>query len=162
MEVHSFGFAPGPVGDSTGDDDALTFKVSMSYDINDDQMVYGTVSSGFRRGGLNRANIPFAAFVPESFDSDELLNYELGYKASLFGQRVRLSSALYYIDWSDMVLGQYDDTGSIPFLTNIGDSEILGFEFNVSASLSDNWEFAVGGSIIEAELSRRPGTRYLR
>ena len=153
VEIHSFDPAPGPAGDSTVDDDALTFKVSMSYDINDHQMVYGTVSSGFRRGGLNRANIPFAAFVPESFDSDDLLNYELGYKASLFGQRVRLSSALYYIDWSDMVLGQYDDTGAIPFLTNIGDSEILGFEFNVSASLSDNWEFAVGGSIIEAELS---------
>ncbi len=153
VEVHSFTFAPGPVGDSTGDDDALTFKVSMSYDINDDQMVYGTVSSGFRIGGLNRAYLPFAPGIPESFDSDDLINYELGYKASLFGQRVRLSSALYYIDWSDMVLDQFDVSGAIPFLTNVGDSEILGFEFNANASLSENLEFAIGGSVIDAELS---------
>ena len=153
VEIHSFGGEPGPAGDSTGDEDALTFKVSMSYDINDDQMVYGTVSSGFRIGGLNRANIPFAPGIPESFDSDDLINYELGYKASLFGQRVRLSSALYYIDWSDMVLDQFDASGAIPFLTNVGDSEILGFEFNANASLSENLEFAIGGSVIDAELS---------
>ena len=153
VETHSFSPAPGPVGDSSGDEDALTFKVSMSYDINDDQMVYGTVSSGFRIGGLNRANLPFAPGIPESFDSDDLINYELGYKASLFGQRVRLSSALYFIDWSDMVLDQFDASGSIPFLTNVGDSEILGFEFNANASLSENLEFAIGGSVIDAELS---------
>ena len=82
-----------------------------------------------------------------------MLNYELGYKASLFGQRVRLSSAVYFIDWSDMVLDQFDASGSIPFLTNVGDSEILGFEFNANASLSENLEFAIGGSVIDAELS---------
>ena len=67
-------------------------------------MVYGTVSSGFRIGGLNRANIPFAPGIPRSFDSDDLVNYELGYKADLFANRLRLSSAVYYIDWSDMAL----------------------------------------------------------
>ena len=151
MELHSFSPAPGPEGDSTGDDDALTFKVSLSYDINDDNMVYGTVSSGFRIGGLNRANIPFAPGIPRSFDSDDLINYELGYKADLFANRLRLSSALYYIDWSDMVLDQFSN--GIPFLNNIGDSEVLGFEFNINASLSDNLDFAIGGSVIDAELT---------
>jgi iron complex outermembrane recepter protein len=153
IESHSFSGAPGPAGNSTGDDDALTYKVSMSYDVTDDQMVYGTVSSGFRIGGLNRANLPFAPGIPESFESDELINYEIGYKADLFDHRVRVNSALYYIDWSDMVLAQVDASGSIPFLTNVGDSEILGFEFNVNALLSDNFEFSIGGSVIDAELS---------
>ncbi len=151
VEVHSFSAAPGPEGDSTGDDDALTFKVSLSYDINDDNMVYGTVSSGFRIGGLNRANLPFAPGIPRSFDSDDLMNYELGYKADLFAGRLRLSSAAYYIDWSDMVLDQFSN--AIPFLDNIGDSEIFGFEFNINASLSENLEFAIGGSVIDAELT---------
>ncbi|MDE0284197.1 MAG: TonB-dependent receptor [Gammaproteobacteria bacterium] len=151
VELHSFSPAPGPEGDSTGDDDALTFKVSLSYDINDDNMVYGTVSSGFRIGGLNRANIPFAPGIPRSFDSDDLMNYELGYKADLFANRLRFSSALYYIDWSDMVLDQFSN--GIPFLNNIGDSEILGFEFNINASLSDNFDFSIGGSVIDAELT---------
>ena len=62
-----------------------------------------------------------------------------------------LSSALYYIDWSAMVLDQFSN--GIPFLNNIGDSEVLGFEFNINASLSDNLDFAIGGSVIDAELT---------
>lgn len=153
VETHSFSPAPGPAGDSTGEDDALTFKVSLSYDINDEHLVYGTVSSGFRIGGLNRANLPFAPGIPEAFDSDDLINYELGYKANFLGNRARLSSAVYFIDWSDMALDQFDASGSIPFLTNVGDSEILGLEFNLNASLSERWEFGVGGSVLDAELS---------
>jgi outer membrane receptor protein involved in Fe transport len=82
-----------------------------------------------------------------------LTNYEIGYKGNLLDRRLQLTAAVYYIDWTDMSLGQYDATGSIPFLTNVGDAEVLGLEFNIDALLSDNWEFSIGGSVLNAELT---------
>lgn len=151
--THEFGFGTSPLEENSSDESALTYKVSASWDFDADQMVYGTISTGFRIGGINRANIPFAPGIPATYDSDELTNYEIGYKGNLLDRRLQLTTALYYIDWSDMSLGQYDATGSIPFLTNVGDAEVLGWEFNVDALLSDNWEFSIGGSVVSAELT---------
>lgn len=149
--THAFDPTPGPPASNTASDNALTFKTSLSYDINDNQMIYGTISSGFRSGGLNRANLPFAPGIPESYSSDKLVNYELGYKANLLSNRMRLSGALYTIKWSDMALGQFSN--ATPFINNVGDSEILGMEFNVNVLLLQNWELSVGGSIIDAKLT---------
>ena len=39
-------------------------------------------SEGFRVGGINNGNQPFAPGIPETFDSDELAkNYEVGVKS---------------------------------------------------------------------------------
>jgi outer membrane receptor protein involved in Fe transport len=151
--THEFGSGNSPVENNSANENAFTYKLSLAYNVTDDQMVYGTVSTGFRPGGLNRANLPFAPGIPNSYDSDELTNFEIGYKASWLDRRLQLSSAVYYIDWKDMALSQVDATGSIPFITNVGDSEVLGLEFNLDALLSDNWEFSVGGSLINAELA---------
>lgn len=151
--THEFGAGQSPLLDNTGSDDAFTYKLGLSYDISEDAMIYGVVSSGFRAGGLNRANLPFAPGIPESFEPDELTNYEVGYKASLMGGRMRFNGAAYFIDWRDMALRQYDATGSIPFMVNVGDAEVTGLELNGSAALSVNWTISGGGSFVNAELS---------
>ena len=151
--THEFGSGSSPLFATSVDDDTVTYKLSLSYDVNDDQMVYGTIATGFRPGGLNRSNLPFAPGIPESFEHDELTNYEIGYKANGLDGRIQFSGAVYLIDWSDMALQQVDSSGSIPFIANVADSQVTGLEFNLQAILSENWEFSLGGSIINAELS---------
>ncbi len=152
--THEFGSGTSPQVATTVYDDTVTYKLSLSYDIRENQMLYGTVSTGFRPGGLNRSNLPFAPGIPESFEHDELINYELGYKASWRDNTVQFTGAVYFIDWSDMALQQVDASGSIPFIANVGDAEVTGLEFNLNAILSENWEIAFGGSIINAELAQ--------
>jgi len=151
--THEFGSGNSPPANNSSKDHKFTYKVSLSYDATPDQMIYGTVSTGFRIGGLNQANLPFAPGIPETYDSDSLINYEVGYKASTTDHRVQFSGAAYYIDWTDMMLSQVDATGSIPFIANVGDARIYGLEANLDALLSDNWEFSIGGSLINAELT---------
>ena len=151
--THEFGAGSSPLLDNTGSHNAFTYKLSLAYRSSEDAMLYGAVSSGFRAGGLNRANLPFAPGIPESFDPDELTNYEIGYKASALGGRLRFNGAAYFIDWSDMALRQYDATGSIPFMINVGDAEVTGLELNLQARLSRNWTMSGGGSFVKAELS---------
>jgi len=85
---HNFGGASGPVageqigvnaqgnaiGRITTEDDTIRPKLSLAYNASDELMVYGLYSEGFRVGGINNANQPFAPGIPATFDSDELTN----------------------------------------------------------------------------------------
>tara|TARA_R110001599_G_scaffold353861_1_gene600697 strand:- start:32008 stop:34323 length:2316 start_codon:yes stop_codon:yes gene_type:complete len=153
VTTHEFGSGSSPAVSTSVKDSTYTYKASLAYDITEDSVVYGTISTGFRPGGLNRSNLPFAPGIPATFDHDNLTNYEIGYKANWMDNRVQLTSAIYYIDWSDMALQQVDSSGSIPFIANVGDADVYGLEINLQAILSEHWEGSIGGSIIQAELA---------
>jgi outer membrane receptor protein involved in Fe transport len=72
-------------------EDSTVPKISLSYDINDDVMVYGLYSEGFRIGGINNGNQPFAPGIPNTFDSDELQNYEAGLKSRWADDKVQFN-----------------------------------------------------------------------
>lgn len=125
------------------DDDTVRPKVSLSYDVNDDVMVYALYSEGFRIGGVNNANQPFAEGIPATFDSDELTNFEFGIKSMLMDRRVQLNASAFFVDWDDIQVEPRDPAGNIPFTTNGGAAEVQGLEWGVDALLSDNlrWNF---------------------
>ena len=66
-----------------GSDSDTLFKFNASWDLNDNAMLYGTVSEGFRRGGTNA--VPLSGIFAESeawlrYDPDYTTNYEIGMK----------------------------------------------------------------------------------
>src|SRR6185436_17861966 len=62
-------------------------KLNLSYKLTDDAMVYGTWSKGFRPGGINRrGSLP-------PYLADFLTNYELGWKTTWLGNRIRFNGA---------------------------------------------------------------------
>jgi outer membrane receptor protein involved in Fe transport len=96
-------------------------KFEVDYHFDNDHMVYGLASKGFRPGGLVPvvpAGAPgtaadcvaaLAAVNPNinlnstrSFNSDSLWNYELGTKTAWADHRVTLDAAAFYIDWKNI------------------------------------------------------------
>ena len=66
--THPFGgFGPNPEGVLTNkfNDKKTTFKANLSWKPNDDMLVYANAAQGFRTGGLNQANLPFASGIPK-------------------------------------------------------------------------------------------------
>ena len=56
-------------------------KFSLAWNLDDDKMVYGTYTEGFRPGGVNRANGRAdwsRTFFPQTWEPDSLKNYEMG------------------------------------------------------------------------------------
>lgn len=135
--------------------------------------MYGTVSSGTRPGGFNRTvprsedpaqsvgyacnndlNALGVTGSTDSFDGDEVVNYELGWKADLT-ENVRLNAAVYLMQWDDIQqkITLSGDCG-VDLTTNVGDAESQGAELdsgNVKPdydiinlrfgySSEDNWE----------------------
>jgi iron complex outermembrane receptor protein len=82
-------------------------KVGLSYQINEDDMVYASASKGFRAGGA-QAYAPFCSLpnLPVTditqLRSDTLWSYEAGTKIQLPNPGLLLSAAAFHIDWKNI------------------------------------------------------------
>jgi outer membrane receptor protein involved in Fe transport len=135
-----------------------TFKANVSYKLTDDALLYATFSEGFRIGGTNAADLPFASGIPPTYDPDSLKNYEIGAKSEFLDNRLRLNAAVYRIDWDDIQVQAVDPTGAFPFTTNAqGGARVNGVELEANAILAQGLQFDFGGSFTDAKLSGDPG-----
>jgi len=112
-------FKNGKVAPKRTKDNGFTYRLNAQYKFTDDVMVYGTWSRGFRPGGINRR----AALAP--YDSDFLVNYELGWKTS-FGP-VRWNGAVYHQKWKKFQFS-YLGESSLTVIQNGRDAKINGIE----------------------------------
>ena len=75
-------------------------RFALTYAINDDINLYSSISKGFKSGGVTRFGEDGIPFDPEI-----VWNYEVGVKADLLKNRLRVNAAAFYMDWSDMHVG---------------------------------------------------------
>lgn len=106
-------------------------KAAITWTPNADLMAYGLVSKGFRYGGPNiNASSPGFA-IPPSFDSDSLVNYELGVRSDWLGRRLQIDATAFFIDWSRIQLQLYSPLG-LTYLANAGRATSQGVEASVA------------------------------
>ena len=135
--------------DSSGSqgDQPVTPKFNLSWQINPGDMVYATVSKGFRPGGANAPLLPACGVTaPTSFNSDSLWNYEGGAKLKLFGGAVRLATSAYLIKWSNIQQSVYVGACGQQFVGNLGALTSKGFDLQIEAHPARNLsvDLAVG------------------
>jgi len=127
-----------------------TYKVNLTYEIDDNKMVYATYSEGFRPGGVNRARVPG---IP-GYDPDWVYNYELGWKTSWMDNRLRFNGALYHINWDAIQFSFLDFTVSnLTIIQNVGKSETNGFEFDLDFAASEKLTLSLSASYNDATLA---------
>jgi iron complex outermembrane receptor protein len=113
--------------------------VSLSYDVNDNIMVYGTYQSGFRGGGTT-ARPTAGTRVP--FGPEFLENFEVGVKSDLLRNRLRLNATLFDMRYTDMQIGSagVDENDQPAWVTsNAGSASIKGFEIELQSTIGDHW-----------------------
>ena len=158
--VVGFGGGPGAgTGpESSSKEDGEIFKGNVSYDFNEDVKAYFQVAEGFRSGGTNDQTAAQIANVtiPAGFNSDSLVNYELGLKSQWANGRVTTNVAGYLIDWSDIQIQNQATDGQLtfPFRDNGGAAKITGVELEVSARPLDGWIINATANFADARLTR--------
>lgn len=128
---------------STSDTDFIP-KVNLTYKVNDDILVYGTFSRGFRPGGINRRGT-LPPYGPDTLD-----NYEIGWKTS-FGP-VRFNGAIYQEDWNNIQLSFLGANG-LTEIRNAGIARIRGIEADLSYR-QNGFSLSLGGSYNDAEIRK--------
>ena len=99
-------------------------KAALTYTTGQDNMLYASISRGYKTGGFNTDGTLDREF--REFDAEELLNYELGFKGSLYNEKIRTQVTLFFMDRDDVQISsslvQTRSDGSSEFIEYIGNA----------------------------------------
>lgn len=115
-----------------------TWRAGLSYEPNRDLLFYGNVSKGFRVGQVN-ANFgpslvdPTDYVIPEGYEPDSTINYEIGAKTSFLNGAVTLNLTGFYIDWDNIQIDGTRISDVLTFIANAGKATVKGVEFELTA-----------------------------
>jgi outer membrane receptor protein involved in Fe transport len=139
--------------------DGSIFKLTGTWTPAPGMLFYATYSEGFRPGLLNRpggAPGPNGYIVPFAIDSDELTNYELGWKLDLFEDQVRFNGSAFFVEIEDLQTTIFDPSiVNLFFSDNAADAEIMGLEGDVTWAPADVPGLTVSSafSILDSEIT---------
>jgi len=132
-------------------DDKATYRVALDYDVTPVNLVYGSVSTGFKPGGGNISNCPSAApasagclytgnplGVPYQFQPETITAYELGSKNSLLDKKLNVNLAAFLYQDKNMQFQEEDLINYQGGVNNIPHVLIKGLEGEVAAILPYN------------------------
>jgi outer membrane receptor protein involved in Fe transport len=136
-QTHPFGGFPGapnlvPVLDPQETFNKVTWKFNSSYKFSEELLGYGTVSTGFRSGGLNAVSEPFEP-IPAAYSPDTLTNFEVGAKGRLFDGLFDYQADVYFIRWDNIQVQETTADGAFVYQGNAGTAHVKGVEFEFTA-----------------------------
>jgi iron complex outermembrane receptor protein len=150
----------GPLRDKQ-DWNETTWRVIANWRPNDDTLLFGSVTTGYKPGGFGSFNIepgcdtPFglcaadpAVDKPGDFGPETVTSYEIGYKGTING-RTQLSVTAFLYDYEDLqaIFGD----GPRTIVDNVGQVDGQGVEVELHSALSDNFSIRLGGSWFDSE-----------
>ncbi|WP_339739494.1 TonB-dependent receptor [uncultured Maricaulis sp.] len=139
--------------------DGFIFKATGQWTPRDGMLFYATYSEGFRPGLLNRpggAAGPGGYTVPFALESDEVTNYELGWKLDLADNQLRFNGNVFFVDIENLQTTIFDPSiVNLFFSDNAANAEIRGFEGDVTWAPMDMPGLTVTGafSMLDTEIT---------
>lgn len=133
-------------------------KAGLNWKPNDDTLIYGSISRGFKGGTFNFVPaVDLTGFIaplaPANFQAgarpEELTTYELGTKLDLFDRSLRLNIALFRNDYTDQHAIVFQGGG--PVLVNAAASTTDGLEIEASWLPGDGWNVQAGLGLLDAK-----------
>ena len=154
-------------------------RANLTWHITPDMMAYYTFSQGFRPGGFNRTSssidgstigykavAPYSASIsgsdqflkPVGYNSDNLINNEVGFKSEFFNHRVQLNVSAYQMDWKDVQLPLFDPShlGNTTFDVNGPTYRVKGAELQLVARVTDGLTLQGSASWNSSEQTNAP------
>ena len=124
--------------------DAWTYRVNVDWEPNDHTLFYAGITTGYRAGGFNLANLSDLAI----YDQEEITAYEIGWKDQLFDRSLQINASVYYYDYQDIhqsFNGFSTSLGAVVNnVENVPDAEVYGFELDLFWLATDR--LALGGN----------------
>ena len=146
-------------------------KISLKYACSPSTYTYFSVTKGYKAGGYNvqmSADVmqaqmkydmmsAFSQMIPgelqtpdpiekvAAYKPEKSINYELGTRSELIGNRLNAELTLFYMDIRDLQITQFVNSGNGRILTNAGKARSMGVEASlrarISSDLSADWSY---------------------
>ncbi|WP_077036729.1 TonB-dependent receptor [Pelomonas sp. KK5] len=122
-------------------------KGTLTYKLNRDELVYGTLSTGFRSGGFNAPGQ--ADFKPET-----LTNAELGVKTMLMDGRLQLNAAVFASRSKNFQFFYVDVSQGAQVISNIDKVDLKGLDLDFRFLPMKGLEFDGGLGITDSTIKK--------
>ena len=139
--------------------DGVIYKATGTWTPSSDLLFYATYSEGFRPGLLNRpggAPGPNNYTVPFAVETDEVKNYELGWKTELFDNSLRFNGSAFFVEIDGLQTTIFDPSiVNLFFSDNAANAEIRGIEgdFTWAPYEVDGLTIAGAFSVLDTEVT---------
>jgi iron complex outermembrane receptor protein len=140
-----------------------TWRVVANWRPNDNTLLFGSVTTGYKPGGFGSFNIApgfpgalYGRYIadpsvdrPADFGPETVTSYEIGYKGRLMGGRMQLSANAFLYDYEDLqaIFG----FGPITIVDNIGQVDGTGVEVDTNTVITDVLSFRLGVAWFDSE-----------
>jgi iron complex outermembrane receptor protein len=153
FDPNGLGFVPniGPLSDDYSGGE-FTPTASLMYSLNPSWNFYATYSSGYKSGGFNVDVLSTANNI--AFDAERVDNFELGAKAALFNGRAQANLAVFYMDYQDLQVTQYDPATFANYIGNAANASVSGIEFDLVAQPTAHLNISAGLGLLDASFDR--------
>jgi iron complex outermembrane receptor protein len=151
------------------------WRVGIDYDLNDDAFLYAYAATGSKAGafgdGVDVCRCGRIVFFP--FEPEEVTNYELGYKASLWDGRMNLVITGFITDFTNKQVSQFRTVGFVEdppgtillpeqeigtlVTSNAGEASIEGIEIEWDLIPWENGRLSGGIGLLDATFDSWPG-----
>lgn len=130
--------------------------VKLAWKPTDDLTVFGGYSRGFQAGGFNGAQTELisAGVAPNEFGAAVDDNFELGFKGRFLDRRLNVNAAVFYTDKENAQQFNFVPAGTLNAVLVIDEVEVLGFEMDAEAQITDNFQIGGGFAYIDAEVKK--------
>lgn len=154
---------------SSPDKDLWGGRIALEYHLDDSQMIYGSVSRGYRANGVNATILASMETTDDpdildqleqlqQFDEEYLINYEVGFKGNLLADTLQTRLAIFYMDRNDQqVKGSLnidrDDnsTAFIDYTSNAAQGNNYGAELELNWLATEQLRLFANLGLLETE-----------
>ncbi len=137
--------------DDSIDESEPAGRVALEIRPNDDLLVYGSVSTGFKSGGFFGDFTVEQAELDPPYDPEFVTSFEIGAKSTLANGNVLLNGAVFLSDYKD--IQTYVPASFGYKFTNIEKAKILGLELELIARPVPGLDILLGAGWMENEIS---------
>lgn len=136
------------------DDDFVGGKLTLEHDLSDHELVFVSLTRGYKAGGVNVDARIDVANDPLTYDTEILWNWEAGLRGHWLDQRLTGEVTAFYTHRQDtQVRDSAGFGGSYRFFTdNGGDSHVYGLEASGAYALTKAWSLRGSLALMRSKL----------
>jgi len=129
----------------------VTGKINIEFDLTPRNLIYASVSRGYKPGGVNYNSTPY--FVGLTYKPEQVIAYELGSKNRFLDNRATLNLAGFYYDYKNL---QYQQEDPIPYqggVSNIPKAYIYGVEAEGAFAITQKLKLSANGTFLNGRMT---------
>ena len=155
--------------------DAVSPKISITYDMSENTTLFASWGMGFKTGGFNNLGgteiielflvnpdgLPVAP--PEIYEEETSSAFEVGFRTTLADGRIALNGAIFSTDVDDMQFFEFyvGPFGLLRVVEAIDEVSLQGFELGATMQVTDSLTLDLGYSSIDGEIDKMTVRPYV-